>query len=144
MILAIDPGKVSGYAFLNMEGVLADMGQFQLIGLNKFLDSLTSEIKHLIVENFKVRPGVNFAWQEMDTIQVIGAIKYRAWQLKLPVNLQEPSCYTIGAKWAGVSIPKNHDISHQVVAYAHGTYFSHKSLGNPIPVARQKALTDKK
>jgi hypothetical protein len=139
VILALDPGKVSGYAFLNLEGVLADMGQFQLIGLHKFLDSLTPEIKFVVVENFKVRPGVNFAWQEMDTIQVIGAIKYRTHQLKRELFLQEPSCYGIGAKWAGVQIPKNHEISHQVVAYAHGTYFSHKKLGNPIPVARKQS-----
>lgn len=137
MILAIDPGDVSGYAFLNMDGVLADMGQFKLKDMHKFLDSLV-DIKHLIVENFRIRPGQNFSWSEMDTIQVIGAIKYRAYQLGLTAVLQEPNKYGIGAKWAGVTIPKDHSISHQVVAYAHATYYSHHTLGNQIPVLRQQ------
>lgn len=137
MILAIDPGKVSGYAFLNMEGVLTDMGQFKLVNMPTFLDSLHG-ISIIVLENFRIRPNMNFSWSEMDTIQVIGAVKYRAHQLKCPVELQEPSCYSIGAKWAGVEIPKNHDISHQVVAYAHGTYYSHKKLKNQIPIARRK------
>lgn len=139
MILAIDPGDVSGYAFLNMEGVLADMGQFNLANMPTFLDSLHG-ISVIVLENFRVRPGQNFSWSEMETIQVIGAVKYRAHQLKCKVVLQEPSCYNIGAKWAGVQIPKNHSISHQVVAYAHGTFYSHKKLGNPIPaIAQMKA-----
>jgi hypothetical protein len=137
MILAIDPGDVSGYAFLNMEGVLADMGQVKLANLHSWLDGLHG-IHTVVLENFRIRPGMNFTWNEMSTIQVIGAVKYRAHQLKAPVVLQEPSSYNIGAKWAGVPIPKNHDISHQVVAYAHGTYYSHKKLGNPIPIARRQ------
>lgn len=136
MILAIDPGDVSGYAFLNMEGVLTDMGQFKLANMNTFLDSLHG-INTIVLENFRIRPGMNFSWSEMDTIQVIGAVKYRAHQLKCKVVLQEPSCYSIGSKWAGVQIPKDHSISHQVVAYAHGTYYSHKKLGNPIPAIKQ-------
>lgn len=141
MILAIDPGRVSGYAFLNMEGVLADMGQFDLKDMHEFLDSLTN-IEHLIVENFRIRPEMNFSWSEMETIQVIGAIKYRAHQLGIKPVMQEPSSYSIGAKWAGVTIPKNHSISHQVVAYAHGTYYSHKVLKNTIPVARNHGKKD--
>lgn len=141
MILAIDPGDVSGYAILNMDGVLTDMGQLELSGLAKFLDSLTDDIKVIVVENFRIRPGQNFSWSEMNTIQVIGAIKYRASQLNIKVVLQEPSSYTIGAKWNGTPIPKDHSISHQVVAYAHGTYYSHKVLKNTIPVARRKNET---
>lgn len=141
MILAIDPGDVSGYAFLNMEGVLADMGQFKLANMESFLDGLHG-INVIVLENFRIRPDQNFSWSEMNTIQVIGAIKYRAHQLKCKVVLQEPSCYSIGAKWAGVTIPKDHSISHQVVAYAHGTYYSHKKLGNLIPVARNHGKKD--
>jgi hypothetical protein len=136
MILAIDPGDVSGYAFLNREGVLADMGQFKLANMPTFLDSL-SGVSVIVLENFRIRPGQNFSWSEMNTIQVIGAIKYRAHQLKCPVVLQEPSAYPIGIKWAGLVLPKDHSISHQVVAYAHGTYYSHKVLKNTIPVARK-------
>jgi hypothetical protein len=138
MILAIDPGDTTGWASLSMEGVLVDMGQATLAKLYPWLENLTDEFKVIVLENFKVRPGHNFAWSEMNTIQVIGAIKYRAHQLGIPIVLQEPSSYSIGAKWAGVQIPKNHDISHQVVAYAHGTFYSHKKLGNVIPVARRK------
>lgn len=136
MFLAIDPGKVSGYAFLDDEGFLKDMGQASLTEMPKFLDSLHTSLKVMIIENFRIRPGQNFSWSEMDTIQVIGACKYRAHQLKVPVVLQEPQFYSIGMKWAGVTMPKSHAISHQVVAYGHGTYYSHKVLKNPIPVAR--------
>ena len=136
MILAIDPGEVSGFAFLNMEGILADMGQIKLPSLNAFLDSLV-DIEVMVIENFRVRPNTNFTWSDHPTIQVIGALKYRAHQLGCRVVLQEPSVKSIGAKWNGTPIPKDHSISHLVEAYAHGTYYSHKVLGNTIPVAKK-------
>ena len=138
MILSVDPGKMSGIAFLNMEGVLCDMNQVPLgKKLFDFLDSLTDEIDTIVIENFRIRPGINFSWQEMDTIKVIGMFEYRATQIGAKLVKQEPSCKSIGAKWNGTPIPKDHSISHQVEAYAHGTYYSHKTLGNMIPVARK-------
>ena len=139
MILSIDPGKASGFAILDMQGKLLDMGQRKIgTPMDTFLDSLVpNDIKVMVLENFRIRPGMNFSWNEMETIQVIGACKYRAHQLKIPkVVLQEPNCYSIGMKWAGVTMPKDHSISHQVVAYGHGTYYSHKVLKNEIPAAR--------
>lgn len=137
MLLGIDPGDTTGWAVANREGVLADMGQVKLANLASWLDGLHG-ISAVVLENFRIRPGQNFSWSEMDTIQVIGAVKYRAHQLKAPLILQEPSCKTIGAKWAGIEIPKDHSISHQAEAWAHLTYYSHKKLGNPIPIVRRK------
>lgn len=137
MILAVDPGDTTGWAILSMQGILADMGQVKLDKLHDFLDSLV-DIDTIVIENFRVRPGVNFSWSELATIQVIGAFGYKAHLLKAKFVKQEPANYTIGAKWAGITIPKNHDISHQVVAYSHGTYYSHKVLKNVIPVARRQ------
>ena len=133
MILGIDPGETTGWALLSSVGKLVDMGQVKYDGLHKWLDSLSSEIETVVIENFRIRPGTNFTWSEMKTIKVIGALEYRAACIHARVVFQEPSSYNIGSKWAGVTIPKNHDISHQVIAYAHATFYSVHILKNPVP-----------
>jgi len=131
-ILGIDPGKMTGWALLDDTGKLVDMGQVSYPGLYEWLDSL-HYIDIYVIENFRIRPGVNFSWQEMDTIKAIGAAEFRAYQKGAHVVKQEPANYTVGAKWAGIQIPKDHSISHQAVAYAHAVFYSVKVLGRPVP-----------
>lgn len=141
MLLGIDPGEVSGWATVTEDGEMKSMGQYNMEELYPWMNLWQpGEFSHIIVENFKVRPGVNFSWNEMATIRVIGAISFRAWQLGSKLVYQEPMVYGIGVKWAGATMPKNHAISHQIAALGHAVYFSHKILGNPIPaVAKMKA-----
>jgi hypothetical protein len=97
-----------------------------------------------IVENFRVRPGTNFTWQEHEVIRVIGAIEYQAFIADAEVVFQEPAIKSIGYKWAGLSVPKNHDMSHETDAYAHLVYYNTKVLGLPIPaIQRMREDSDK-
>lgn len=132
-ILGVDPGHTTGWAILNEDGHLEDYGQVHLKRLNEFLDGL-SNIGVFVMENFKIRPGVNFSWSEMDTIQILGMFKYRAHQLGAEVVLQEPASYRVGAKWAGKKIPRDHSVSHQVIAYAHAVFYSVYVLKRQPPV----------
>jgi hypothetical protein len=137
-VLAIDPGVMNGWAITD-NGVIENYGQLEIgSDFNEFIGGLSfRKIDVVVVENFRIRPGINFSWNEMAVIQVIGIISYVCWLNKIPMEKQEPANYSIGAKWAGITIPKNHDISHGPIAYAHATYYNHKKLGLPIPALKK-------
>lgn len=123
--LAIDPGETLGYATFGENGQLLDMGQFRF---EKFLEEidnlLTSRILVCIIEDYK-----NYAWQKQkkwsrnNTSKVIGKLELLATMRGVQIVLQGANNYAIGAMWGGFEIPKNHDISHQFVAAAHGIYW---------------------
>lgn len=134
MHLGLDPGVTSGFAMSDNTGKLIDYGQLGKIELFDFLMDIKPEV--VVVENFKIRPGHNFNWNGMEVIRVIGAIEYRAHELKARLAFQEPSVKSVGYKWAGLPEPTNHKNSHQTDAWAHLVFFNHKILGLPIPAAR--------
>lgn len=135
--VGIDPGITTGWAATDDTGRIVDMGQVTYTEVLKFLDSLGTNIKHLVVEDFAIMPNVNFAFDTMKVIRVIGAIQMRAFQLGLEVKLQSPTVKYAGYKWAGIEVPKDHSMSHQTDAYAHVVYYNHKILNLPIPVVRR-------
>lgn len=136
-ILGVDPGHVTGWARISPVGKILDLGQVKYVDLHDWLNTLTPTIGTFVIENFRIRPGINFSWNEMKTIKVIGALEYRAFSLHARVEFSEPANYKIGAKWGAIPIPKNHDISHQYIAYAHATFYSVHKLKNPMPALQQ-------
>jgi hypothetical protein len=42
--------------------------------------------------------------------------------------MQKPTVKSIGYKWAGITAPKNHSLSHSADAYAHMSYYWTKVL----------------
>lgn len=135
--LGVDPGLTTGWAFTDVTGRIIDMGQVEYNKVFKFIDSIGSEVKHLVVEDFAIMPNVNFAFDTMKTIRVIGALQFRAYQLGLEIRLQSPTIKHAGYKWAGLQVPKDHSMSHQTDAYAHVVYYNHRVLNLPIPVVRR-------
>jgi hypothetical protein len=131
-----DPGNTTGLAMSDDEGTLLDYSQVKIEQLFDVLDNI-KEAKVFVIEEFLIRPGVNFSWNDMKVIQVIGALRYRAYQLGAEAVLQSPSIKSIGYKWAGITQSKSHDFSHQLDAWAHLTYYNHKILKLPIPALRQ-------
>lgn len=133
---AFDPGITTGFAVCNEEGVLQEFGQIKYNDLHKFLDDVV-ESTHFIIEGFRIRPNHNFAFDEMKTIRVIGALEYRAHQLGAKTVMQDPPNKSIGYKWAGITVPKDHKQSHQTDAYAHLVYYNVKQLKMQPPVAQR-------
>lgn len=133
---AFDPGMTTGFAVCNAEGVLQEFGQIKYNDMHEFLDNIV-EATHFVIEGFRIRPNHNFAYDEMKTIRVIGALEYRAHTLGAKVIMQEPSNKSIGYKWAGITAPKDHKQSHQTDAYAHLTYFNVKHLKMQPPITQR-------
>jgi hypothetical protein len=137
MRIGIDPGQTTGFAICDEDGKLVDYGSHKKAAFFSFLHSVRPTM--FVVENFKIRPNINFTWNEMEVIRIIGAVEFRAHSINAKVVFQEPSIKPIGYKWAGITVPKDHGLSHATDAWAHLTYYNHKILKLPIPaIARMK------
>lgn len=129
MYLAIDPGKTTGYALFDSNGIVKFMGKIK--GEDKFLDELESvvaaqQINVMIIETYRNRPGTTHSnWSKNETSQHIGAIKRIARKAGIKVVEQEPSpCLVIGLKFIGMSEQyKGKHVPDEVSALAHGTYY---------------------
>lgn len=97
----------------------------------------TKNLKTIVVENFRLRPGkaAQQSWSELGTVKMIGSLEAIAWQLNVPLVYQEPSIKPMAYKQAGIEVPKNHAHSHATDAYAHGIYFLIKQgVVNPVSI----------
>jgi hypothetical protein len=133
-LIGLDPGVTTGYAISTDNGKLVDYGQLGKLELFEFLSDVKPHT--FVVEDFKIRPNHNFNWNGMEVIRVIGAIEYRAHELKAKLVFQQPSVKPVAYKWAGLPPPSSHKNSHQTDAWAHLVFFNHKILGLPIPAAK--------
>src|ERR1044071_598816 len=92
-ILAIDPGKHMGYArFIN--GIYDDFGTIH--GDEEIWVWIGKQRPNLwVVEDYKIRDeshkGFDHLWQSVFPAQVIGAIKFFAYNTGVEVVLQQPS-----------------------------------------------------
>jgi len=91
-ILAIDPGGMTGIVRWNGEKVEQAVeipGDEIYAFLKPFL--LHSEV--VVIEKFKIYPSTSIAlgWGPADVAELIGAVKYGAWLLRIPVVMQEPA-----------------------------------------------------
>lgn len=128
--LAIDPGETSGWAYLDAEGKVVDYGQFGKDNITKSLkDLIHSGIKHVIYENY-----VNFAWKRQKnwsdnfTSKVIGKIEAICELNDIKFTPQPASVKKAGYAWSGLgAAPKDHSMSHQFDAVAHGVYWAQKN-----------------
>lgn len=88
--------------------------------------------KHtFVIENFRVDSevrGAMFQWSEMETSQMIGALKYAARRMNnSDVVMQEPGVVLGAAKrWAPFKWPKGH-LSDDKSAYCHLAYYAFKN-----------------
>lgn len=138
MIYSFDPGKTTGVAIGTEAGSLSRIEQYSVPELYVFLNQLTAA-DTFIIENFTIRPNKasSFVWSSMEVIQIIGALKYCAFQVGADVIMQEPTVKVMGYKWAGIVPPSNHKLSHEADAYAHMVFYWVKQLGLEAPVMRK-------
>lgn len=128
--LALDPGKSTGYAYFKANGEYLAGGTirgyesayewFQTIPWNQ-LDSV-------IVEDFRLYTwkAQQQSWSRLETVKLIGAVEILGKMNNIPVVLQSPAHKPIAYMWAGLKVPKNHDMSHETDAFVHGVYYLQK------------------
>jgi hypothetical protein len=137
--LSIDPGISTGYATFKANGDLIRTGTLRdgKTELYPFLETLDSDMMvdylgrplDIIVENYRLYPwkSMSQSWSSLETVRFIGAIDFWASRWDFPVHLQDPQVKGIAYKWAGLTVPKNHDMSHETDAFVHGVYFLQKA-----------------
>lgn len=131
--LAIDPGDTSGWATFDEAGEILDFGQIKESEfVAKFTELMHSDLKHVIIEDYKINPHTlrfhaNKDTGNLKTKKLIGKLEMLAEMRNVPVTYQRASDYPIGAKWGGIEIPSNHSISHQWVAASHGIFWLQKN-----------------
>lgn len=143
-VYSFDPGRVTGIAKGDTFGNLFETVQLEEEPLWDYLESI--KIAHtFIIEEFRIRPdkAQSFIFSEMQTIQIIGALKFKAHQFGAQVIMQSPTIKSIGYKWAGIQPPKNHGLSHSTDAYAHLSYYWTKTLDLQPIVVRSGRLNGK-
>ncbi len=136
MHYAFDPGGTTGYAVSDERGKLVDYGQLRKGELMVFLDQL-KDPTFILAEEFLIDPKHNFSYNPMETIRILGMLEYSAHVLQVPFILQSRTIKSIGYKWAGLPVPKDHSLSHQTDAWAHLVYYNHKKLGLNIPALKR-------
>ena len=132
--LAIDPGETIGWATFDDSGTMMMMGQSRFETFAKDFESLLhSDLKHVITEEYKNYGHMQQKkWSKNNTSKVIGKIELMCELRSVPLTMQMANCYRIGAMWGGFEIPKNHSISHQYVAVAHGIYWLQQNGIRPV------------
>lgn len=129
--LAIDPGISTGVATFKENGDLIRTetlkGKDQLY---HYLSDMAGGIDlTVIMEDFKLYPWKAMAqsWDRLETVRYIGAVEHWADSNGYDVVFQDPNIKGIGYKWAGISKPKNHALSHETDAFVHGVYYLQKA-----------------
>lgn len=127
--LAIDPGDMTGWATFDASGDLLDMGQVPELDFNRWLShALVDTIKVVICENYlnavyNAKIHISRRNRSNKTSKKIGAVETLCDIKGISVVLQPNTNKPIGYGYAGLEQPKNHAISHQYDAVAHGTYY---------------------
>lgn len=124
--LAIDPGHTIGFACFDAQGNIINYGQVNMDHFQRDFDKLLhSGLLHVIVEDYRNHGWTQQKrWGRNETSKIIGKIELLAEMRGVPLTLQANTVKPIGYKWAGLKEPpKNHDISHQFDAIAHGVYW---------------------
>lgn len=90
MVIAVDPGKTTGIAWLD-DGGLVESRQLEFYhSIRQIHDTLAyDDVQALVVENFVPRRSTAMTWQP-DALHVIGALRYLAARYRVPFILQNP------------------------------------------------------
>ena len=126
LILAIDPGETTGYVVAETDGLDYDVkisGQFpNWRGIEALITYWLPDT--VVYEAFYLSPSIAKykARSTMPTVEVIGVLKYLAWQHSIPLVAQPPSVKYVAATdlprhVAGVTGPHARDALRHLIAY---------------------------
>jgi len=91
-VLAVDPGKMSGIAFIARpnDDDPPIINEFPAMKSVKMAEQyLGTNLDFVVCESFIPRPGAG-TWQP-DALEVIGALRYLCWRCEVPFELQSPA-----------------------------------------------------
>jgi hypothetical protein len=127
MTLFVDPGDVSGFALFNHEGTFMAKDQADFEGMLTILKdlSMTNLITRIVVEDYRLRKGkqAQQTGSRFQAVQVIGALKFYAHMMVIPLELANVQAKTLGSMYSGVKPPSDHKKSHEIDAYNIGIYW---------------------
>lgn len=129
-ILCIDPGDMTGWATIELDGKGAPK-EFENLTFEEFSGKI-SYLRQLdvvrpisiIYEEYRKRPGARHrTGNSYLATQVIGITRNFASEHRIKLIIQKPENKDTGAKWSGLQPPKRHAASHCYDAYNHGFYY---------------------
>ena len=126
--MSFDPGTATGWATFDEEGQVISKGICR--GHEELMEFLMSipdnELpKVVIYEDYTLfqSKAMQQSGSDMPASQAIGIIKMFGKRCRAEMIKQAANILGIAQKLAGVSLPKNHDHSHDISAYVHGVYY---------------------
>lgn len=130
MYIFIDPGEATGWAKFSDDGDMAGAGtchgfEDACRWININIHS-SQPVKRVIVEEFKLYPWKSTAqaWSEFFTVEVIGAIRAKCFELSIPFEKVPARNKNMGFTYMGTTEPSHSNPSnHQMVAMAHGVFW---------------------
>lgn len=150
-ILAIDPGKTTGWAQIDLESnkkiTLCPFGTTKDTELTELIPQIR-ESGIIVYEAWLTRPkhlqrGA-FDWDPMITPQVIGSLKTLCKVLGKPVPVeQQPSIKPVGYALAGMKYEQGKKGTHWQDALAHAVFYAVKKLGAlPVRISSGSIASD--
>jgi hypothetical protein len=129
-LLAIDPGNTTGFAYFDSNGDVQNWGHLLggVDGMVGFLQAFTEPVDTIVIEDYRVRGDIQGlkanVGSQLETVQIIGAIKGWAIISNCEVILQAPQLKRMGEKYSNLRPSGAHNNnSHKVDAYNHGYYW---------------------
>lgn len=128
-ILAIDPGKATGWARF-IDGIMKEFGT--LHDEAEIYTWLIAQHPNLfIVEDYKIRDenhgGFNHQWQSVFPAQVIGAVRFYALIRGIPVVMQQATIKRAAAPMVYGKPYEKKANRHHLDAFLHGAYYIKKN-----------------
>lgn len=130
MITAWDPGDTTGWAVWDEEGNLLKMGMCALEDIPDVWEDIlaaypTRVITTVIVEDFVLfgKRAQSQTGSRMKASQGIGSLRTLARQERADFVLQPASIKSIAMKWSGITMPSDHDKTHEWDAFLHGYHW---------------------
>lgn len=139
-ILAIDPGKRNGWAFMKFGGEIVER---KVVPFDDFADTLYSaELPGLVCvvfEDFRLfgHRANDQSGSSFETVQVIGMLRGMARYRNLRIVAQQPGEYRTGAKYVQYKLGKGH-CPDDISAWLHGVVYL-KSI-NQLTTALERKL----
>lgn len=151
MITAWDPGDTTGWAVWDEEGNLLKMGMCALEDipdvwddlLTQFDDEGANPMRTVIVEDFVLfgKRAQSQTGSRMKASQGIGSLRTLARQERAEFILQPASVKSIAIKWSGITMPSDHDKTHEWDAFLHGYHWLVKQKRIQTQLEIEKGVT---